>query len=108
MFCSHFFCLFLVWQLRITTIITEVRKFVVESYNSTFFGTNKSCSITMVYALMNLLGPSSKNQEWSLTEKFGAYLKRVVGEERNHLQDAHSSRFGKDPEFMVLIAYHYK
>ena len=83
-----------------------VRKWLKESMNSGFFGDNASCVYTMVYALMNLLGPSKGNQEWSQTSNFAAFLKSR-GEKKNHLQDAKSSRFGKYPEFMLLVCYHF-
>ena len=87
--------------------VLDVKKYVVEVLNSSFFGSNSACTFTMCYALMNLFGPSKQNQEWSMTKKFSSYL-ISVGEKRNHLQDAKSSRFGKYPEFMVLITYHFK
>jgi hypothetical protein len=61
----------------------------------------------MSYAFMNMLGTSKQNQEWSQTKNFSAFL-RQVGELRNHLQDAKSSRFGKYPEFLTLFAYHFE
>ena len=79
----------------------------MEAFNAGFFGNNASCALTMIFALMNLLGPSKQNQEWSLTRKFALFL-QSLDEHRNHLQDAKSSRFGKYPEFMVLICYHFK
>ena len=86
---------------------TGIRKYVVESYNSTFHGSNRSCLLTMSYSIMNHIGSSKQNQEWSQTVNFSYFL-RLKNEARNHLQDAKSSRFGKYNEFMVLIAYHYE
>lgn len=61
----------------------------------------------MSYSIMNHIGSSKQNQEWSQTVNFSYFL-RLKNESRNHLQDAKSSRFGKYNEFMVLIAYHYE
>lgn len=77
------------------------------SFNSTFFGDNKSAYITMTYAIMSLLGPSNSNQEWSRTKAFAAFLD-ATNAGLGHLQDAKSSRFGKIPEFCLLIGHHYK
>jgi len=84
-----------------------MRKFAVEALNSGFFGANSSCVITMIYALMHMLGPSKQNQEWSQTTNFAMFLDRN-NEKRNHLQDAKSSRFGKNPEFLTLVCYHFR
>lgn len=84
-----------------------LRKIAVEALNAGFFGANSSCVITMVYALMHMLGPSKLNQEWSQTKNFEMFL-TTVNEKRNHLQDAKCSRFGKYPEFLVLVCYHFK
>lgn len=86
---------------------TGIRKYVVESYNASFHGNNKSCLLTMVFSIMNLFGTSKANQEWSQTVNFAHYLK-ANEEDKNHLQDAKTSRFGKYSEFMVLISYHYE
>ena len=61
----------------------------------------------MLYAIMNFLGPSDKNQEWNQTKQFDAFL-RSKGEKRNHLRDIKSSRFGLYPETAVLVSYHFK
>ena len=61
----------------------------------------------MLYAIFSNVTPSAKSQDWSCTVVFHNYL-TSLGEKINRFFDPQSSRFGKETEMGMIVAYNFK
>lgn len=87
--------------------VMDMKQAVCSDINKSFFKPADSIVFTIFYALASNVGPSAKNQEWSSKVQFHAFLKSK-GEKINRFFDPLSSRFGKNIEMGMIIAYNFK
>ena len=87
--------------------IVDIRQSVTFDFNKSFIKPSESIIFTIFYALFNNIGPSSKSQDWSCKIQYNAFLK-YKGEKEYRFFDPRSSRFGKNVEMGMILAYNFK
>ena len=87
--------------------IVNIKQSVTFDFNKSFIKTSESIIFTIFYALFNNVGPSSKSQDWSCKIQYNAFLK-YKGEKEYRFFDPRSSRFGKNVEMGMILAYNFK
>ena len=85
----------------------DMKQSVCHNFNKTFIKPSESVVFTIFYALFNNVGPSSKSQDWSCKIQYNAFLK-YKGEKEYRFFDPQSSRFGKNVEMGMILAYNFK
>ena len=87
--------------------IVDIRRSVTFDFNKSFIQPSESIIFTIFYALFNNVGPSSKSQDWSCKIQYNAFLK-YKGEKEYRFFHPRSSRFGKNVEMGMILAYNFK
>ena len=87
--------------------IVDIRQSVTFKFNKSFIKPSESIIFTIFNALFNNVGPSSKSQDWSCKIQYNAFLKYKVEKEYRFF-DPRSSRFGKNVEMGMILAYNFK
>ena len=60
----------------------DLKMYVCQDFNKMFFNVSESVVVTIFNAIFRNVGPSAKNQEYTCTTQFHAYLKSI-GESLN-------------------------
>ena len=87
--------------------VANIKQFVSFDFNKSLIKPSESIIFTIFYALFNNVGPSSKSQDWSCKIQDNAFLK-YKGEKEYRFFDPQSSRFGKNVEMGMILAYNFK
>jgi hypothetical protein len=78
-----------------------------QEFNKFFFKVSDSVIITIFTAIFRNVGPSAKNENYACTTQFHAYS-TSLDEPLNRFFDPQSSRFGRETEMGMVIAYNFK
>ena len=84
-----------------------LKLYACQKFNKVFFKSCQSVITIMLYAIFSNVAPSAKSQDWSCTIVFHNYL-TSLGEKINRFFDPQSSRFGKETEMGMIVAYNFK
>jgi hypothetical protein len=94
-------------SLKAVERMLQLKMYACQEFNKFFFKVSDSVIVTIFTAIFRNVGPSAKNEDYACTTQFHAYLKSI-NEPLNRFFDPQSSRFGRETEMGMIIAYNFK